>query len=105
MQVLDPSKVLLPAVISFLVGIFIAPALGRFLVRHKLWKKKNVTKTIDGKEATITASLHNDENAPVPRMGGIVVWFSVFFTTLIFWGLSKVYSPQITQKLGFISPY
>jgi len=103
MQVLDPSKVLLPAVISFLVGIFIAPALGRFLVRHKLWKKKNVTKTIDGKEATITASLHNDENAPVPRMGGIVVWFSVFFTALFFWGLSKVYPHQITEKLDFIS--
>ena len=103
MQVLDPSKVLLPAVISFLVGIFIAPALGRFLVRHKLWKKKNVHKTIDGKDATITASLHNDENAPVPRMGGVVVWFSVFSTALFFWGLSKVYPHQITEKLDFIS--
>ena len=103
MVVLDPSKVLLPAVVSFFIGIFIAPHIGNFLIKHKLWKKNNVKKTIDGKEATITASLHNDEKAPVPRMGGIVVWFSVFVTALLFWGLSKVYPHPITEKLDFIS--
>lgn len=103
MLVLEPSKVLLPAVVSFVVGVFVAPAIGRFLVRHKLWKKKNVLRTIDGKEATITASLHNDEKAPVPRMGGVVVWFSVFFTAMLFWSLSKVFPHQITEKLDFIS--
>lgn len=103
MLVLEPSKVLFPAVVSFLVGIFLAPWVGRFLVRHQLWKKKNVYKTIDGREATITASLHNDEKVPVPRMGGIVVWASVFITALFFWALSKVYPHQITEKLDFIS--
>jgi phospho-N-acetylmuramoyl-pentapeptide-transferase len=103
MQLLDPSKVLLPAIVSFLIGVFIAPGIAAFLVKHKLWKKRNVTKTIDGKEATITASLHNDEKAPVPRMGGIVVWFSVFATALLFWGLSKVYPHPVSEKLDFIS--
>lgn len=100
---LDPFKVLLPAVISFLIGVVVAPSVGRFLTRYKLWKKKNVTKTIDGKDATITASLHNDENSPVPRMGGIVVWFSVFATTILFWAVSKVYPTPFTEKLVFIS--
>ena len=81
MLTLDPSKVLFPAVISFLIGILIAPRIGRFLYKNKLWKKKNVTKTIDGKEATITAMLHNDEQVKVPRMGGTVVIFSVFIIT------------------------
>lgn len=103
MFALDPFKVLLPAVVSFIIGIIIAPILGRFLVRHKLWKKKNVTKTIDGKEATITATLHNDEMAPVPRLGGIVVWLSVFITALLFWVISKVYPTIFTEKLDFIS--
>lgn len=103
MQILEPSKVFIPAIFSFVVGILIAPMVGRFLVRHKLWKKKNVSKTIDGKDAIITASLHNDEKEPVPRMGGIVVWFSVFFTALFFWFLSKVFPHQITEKLDFIS--
>lgn len=103
MLALDPFKVLLPAVLSFIIGVVIAPAIGRFLVRHELWKKKNVTKTIDGKEATITASLHNDEKLPVPRLGGVVVWFSVFATALLLWSISKVYPTIFTEKLDFIS--
>lgn len=103
MLALDPFKVLLPAVISFLIGILIAPTIGRFLIANKLWKKKNVTKTIDGKDATITASLHNDEQAPVPRLGGTVVWLSVFVTAIIFWLLSKLYPTAFTVKLDFIS--
>lgn len=103
MLALDPFKVLLPAVLSFIIGIIIAPAIGRFLVRHHLWKKKNVSKTIDGKEATITASLHNDEKLPVPRLGGIVVWVSVFATALLLWSISKVYPTVFTEKLDFIS--
>ena len=77
--------------------------IGRFLVRNRLWKKKSVQRTIDGKEATITASLHNDELVPVPRFGGIVVWGSVFVTTLLFWLLSKFYPTALTLKLDFIS--
>ncbi len=103
MFALDPFKVLLPAIVSFMIGIVLAPSIGRFLVRHELWKKKNVTKTIDGKEATISAMLHNDEKVHVPRMGGIVVWTSVFITALLFWGLSKVYPTTFTEKLVFIS--
>ena len=103
MLALDPFKVLLPAVISFLIGILIAPTIGAFLHRNKLWKKKNVKKTIDGKEATITASIHNDEKFPVPRMGGAVVWISVFATALIFWLISKVHPTEITEKMDFIS--
>lgn len=103
MLALDPFKVLLPAVLSFIIGVIIAPAIGRFLTRHKLWKKKNVSKTIDGKDATITASLHNDEKSPVPRLGGVVVWGSVFATALLLWSISKVYPTVFTEKLDFIS--
>ncbi len=100
---LDPLKILLPAIISFLIGIIIAPGFIRFLVKHKLWKKKNVSTTIDGQLATITASLHNDEVMPVPRFGGFVVWFAVLTTALVLWGLSKVYPTELTLKLDFIS--
>lgn len=103
MFALDPFKVLLPAVVSFVIGLIIAPLIGSILIRRKLWKKKNVTKTIDGKEATITAMLHNDEKAPVPRLGGSVVWLSVFATSLLFWCISKVYPTAFTEKLVFIS--
>ena len=103
MTTLDSLKILLPAVITFLVGISIAPVFIKFLTKYKLWKKKNVSTTIDGKLATITASLHNDEGAPVPRLGGFIVWFSVLITALTLWGISKIYPTEITLKLDFIS--
>lgn len=103
MLALDPFKVLLPAVISFIIGVLIAPSIGRFLIANKLWKKKNVKKTIDGREATITASLHNDELSPVPRLGGVVVWVSVFTTAIVLWLISKLYPTPFTVKLDFIS--
>ncbi|MEN9551665.1 MAG: phospho-N-acetylmuramoyl-pentapeptide-transferase, phospho-N-acetylmuramoyl-pentapeptide-transferase [Candidatus Parcubacteria bacterium] len=100
---LDSFKVLLPAILAFLIGIIIAPHIARFLHKNKLWKKKNVIKTIDGKEASITASIHNDEKAPVPRLGGVVVWASVFITALLFYSISKVFPIAFTEKLDFIS--
>lgn len=101
---LDPLKVLFPAMVSFVFGIVVAPYIIKVLTHYKIWKKKAVTKTIDGKEATITANLHkNDEEKKLLRMGGIVVWGSVFFTALLFWILSKVYPTEMTSKLDFIS--
>ncbi len=103
MFALDPLKVLLPVIVSFTVGILIAPTVVRFLTTHKIWKKKNIGKTIDGFDATITASLHNDEEKKLLRMGGIVVWFAVFFTALLFWTISKIHPTLVTEKLDFIS--
>lgn len=103
MFALDPFKVLLPAIVSFVIGIIIAPSIVRLLTYYKVWKKKSVTKTIDGKEATITAALHNDEERRLLRMGGMVVWIPVFFTALTIWLISKVHPTEFTEKLDFIS--
>lgn len=99
----DSLKILLPAIIAFLMGISIAPSFIKFLTKYKLWKKKNVSTTIDGKLATITAAIHNDEVIPVPRLGGFIVWFAVIVTALSFWLISKIYPTDITLKLDFIS--
>ena len=103
MLALDPFKVLLPAIVSFIIGIIIAKPIIYFLIKNKLWKKKSVNKTIDGKEATITATLHNDDKKSLPRLGGIVMWLSVFITSILFWLLSYVFQTDITQKIDFIS--
>ena len=103
MSTLDPLKILLPAIISFLVGIAIAPDFINFLNRHKFWKKKNVSTTIDGQAATITAALHNDEGIKVPRMGGFVIWFSVLVTALSLWLISQYFTSALSIKLDFIS--
>jgi phospho-N-acetylmuramoyl-pentapeptide-transferase len=103
MLFLDSFKVLLPTIVSFGVGIILAPIVSHYLYKYKLWKKKSVTKTIDGHEATISSKLHDDENKQTPRMGGIVVWASVIITALFFWLLSHLYPTPMTLKLDFVS--
>lgn len=103
MTIIDFIKVILPAIVSFGVGIIVSPFVIDFLNKHKLWKKKNVSRTIDGKEATITATLHNDEHAPVPRLGGSVVWIAVLTTTFLFWLLQFINPIPLTEKLDFVS--
>ncbi len=100
---LDPFKVLLPAVVSFIVGIIIAPFVIDDLVKNKIWKKKSVSKSIDGKDSPITAKIHNDEEKKLPRMGGMVVWLSVFITMFLFWSISHLFPTEITTKLEFLS--
>lgn len=102
-MIIDIVKIFLPSITAFAVGIAITPFITHYLYKYKLWKKQSVQKTIDGREATISASLHNDEIKKTPRMGGLVVWWSVTFTTLIFWLMSYITQAEIFTKLDFVS--
>ncbi|MSR73401.1 hypothetical protein EXS61_02255 [Candidatus Parcubacteria bacterium] len=102
-MILDIVKVFLPSVVAFIVGILITPFLTNILYKKEMWKKQSVQKTIDGREATISASLHRDEIKKTPRMGGIVVWASVFFTAMLFWILARVFGIDSFVKLDFFS--
>ena len=84
-MITDVIKILIPAAISFFVGIAMTPFLADFLYKHKMWKKSSVKLTMDGKEATISSKLHNDEERKTPRMGGILIWASVLTTAFLFW--------------------
>jgi phospho-N-acetylmuramoyl-pentapeptide-transferase len=96
-------KVLLPALFSFIIGIIISSPLIAFLKKHQIWKKKSVTTNIDGTLATITSTLHKDEERKLLRMGGVVIWASVFITTSFFLALSHLFPTDLTIKLDFIS--
>jgi phospho-N-acetylmuramoyl-pentapeptide-transferase len=96
-------KVLLPALVSFIIGILVSRPLIAILREHQIWKKKSVKNSIDGAVATITSTLHNDEERKLLRMGGVVIWLAVFATTALFLFLSRAFPNEITQKLDFIS--
>lgn len=88
-------KVLGLAAVSSAVSALWAPLLINFLYKHKLWKKKSRTKTIDGHDAIVVNSLHKDTEVKTPRFGGLLIWitttviiFSVYVLTLIFPQLS-----------------
>src|SRR3989344_3134059 len=102
-MLIDVVKILLPTATAFFVGIAITPFLTDFLYHHKMWKKSSVRLTMDGKEATISGKLHNDEERKTPRMGGVVIWGSVSITIFLFFLFASIFPDSIFSKLSFLS--
>lgn len=100
---LDIVKILIPTIFTFVIGILITPIVTHFMYKHELWKKKSVSRTVDGRAATITSKLHNDEARKTPRMGGIVIVASVLITALVFWLPSALLKVGWLDELNFLS--
>ena len=98
----DAFKIFVPTVIAFFVGITITPIVSHYLYKWQLWKKTSVTKTTDGREATISNKLHNDEVRTTPRMGGIIVWGSVLITTYGLYAMSRFETGNFSE-VSFLS--
>ncbi|MEI6352592.1 MAG: hypothetical protein WCO35_01520 [Candidatus Nomurabacteria bacterium] len=97
-------KILWPTITAFFFGFVITPFVSNFLYKNKFWKKKNIKSTIDGQEATITASILNDGKRETPRMGGIIIIFAVLFSILFYSLLPYIITNHhIVEKLNFIS--
>lgn len=99
----DAVKIFTPAVVAFVVGMGITPLVTHYLYKWQLWKKSSVTKTIDGREATISNKLHNDEVRKTPRMGGIIVWASVLITTGLIAVMASLFPSAALTKLSYLS--
>lgn len=99
----DAVKIFTPALMSFIIGMAITPLVTHFMYEWKLWKKKSVPKTLDGKEASISQSIHNDEERKVPRMGGLIVVFSTFLTIGLVALITYCFPNETTEKIHFFS--
>ncbi len=96
-------KLFIPSILTFSIGILITPIVTHYLYKYKLWKKSSVKMTTDGQVAELTNKLHNDESKKTPRMGGVVVWGSVFLTTGFLALLYVLFPSQTTEELQFFS--
>lgn len=103
MIIADVVKVVVPAVLSFTVGIAITPTIAHYLYKFKAWKKKSTSVTVDGKPAPISQKLHNDENNKTPRMGGLVILGSIAITILGLAVIAALYPVSEILKLDFLS--
>jgi phospho-N-acetylmuramoyl-pentapeptide-transferase len=80
---LSPTvEVLVPATLSFIIGIALTPIVTHYLYTYQAWKKTPGKKALDGAPASEFNRLHEKNETRAPRMGGIVIWASVFLTTL-----------------------
>jgi phospho-N-acetylmuramoyl-pentapeptide-transferase len=102
-MILDLVKLFIPSTAAFVVGIALTPAVSDFLYRNKLWKKKAGKVAMDGSATPIFNQLHKEKEVGTPRMGGIVIWASVFITISTFWVASKLIGLETFQKFDFLS--
>lgn len=80
-MILSALKVLLPTLISFIVGICITPSLSRVMYKYKMWKKRSRSQENTDQMSADFKRIHNEaEETHTPRVGGVIVWFSIFIT-------------------------
>lgn len=102
-MILDLIKVFLPATISFIVGISLTPIWTTYLYKNEMWKKKAGKKSLEGGETPIFNELHKTKEIGTPRLGGVIIWASVFITIMLLWIASRLLPFDIFTKLEFLS--
>ncbi len=96
-------KLLLPAIISFSVGILLTPFLTHYLYKYKVWKKKGGKTSLYGQVATEFNRLKGEEETKTPRMGGVVIWGSVVITISLLYLFTLVSDNTFFSDLFFLS--
>jgi phospho-N-acetylmuramoyl-pentapeptide-transferase len=99
----DLIKVFIPATATFIAGILFAPILTHYLFKHKVWKKTVAKTALDGSSAVEFEKLREGTETKTPRMGGILIWFTVAFITILTWFLAVAIPTPMTVKLDFLS--
>ncbi len=94
-------KILLPATISFLVGIMLTPIATHYFYKYRFWRKVSRLENVpQGEFAKINDGI---SETSTPRTGGMIVWISVIITIFIFWLLNIFLNSEFSQKMYFIS--
>lgn len=96
-------NVLIPALLSFSIGIIITPIVTHFLYKYKVWKKVGGKTAMGGHEAVEFNRLKGNEETRTPRMGGIVIWLSVLITLIGTYTLATVFPHSVFAKLDYLS--
>lgn len=100
----DPIlKVLIPATLAFLFGILLTPLLTHYLFKYQVWKKVGGKTAMGGHEATEFNRLKAQGETKTPRMGGIVIWGSVFMTVFTTTILAHIFPLSLFQGIDFLS--
>ncbi len=99
-MLLNLIKIFLPMMTAFLIGLLITPLATHFFYKYKMWKKYSR----NGGAKTEFQKIHNEnEELQTPRVGGIIIWISILFSTLIFYFISILFPSLIAEKINFLS--
>lgn len=96
-------NMLIPALLSFTIGILITPVVTHFLYKYKVWKKQGGKLAMGGKVAEVFNQLKGEEETKTPRMGGIVIWASVLITLIGTYLLGLLFPNTLFTDLDYLS--
>ncbi len=91
-------KIFVPTTVAFFLGIFLTPIATHFFYKYKMWKKYSRSGAVSNSDFQ---KINNaKEELKTPRVGGIIIWVSVFMTALIFY-LISIFTE--VGKINFLS--
>ncbi len=96
-------RTLLLFILSFAVAIISAPVLIRILYKFKAWKKKPREETFGGEKTPIFTKLHAEKEISTPRMGGILIWWTVLVVTSLMFLADKFFGGPFWTGMNFVS--
>ncbi len=99
----DVVRVLVPAGLSFVIGIAGTPLLTHYLYKYKAWKKNGGKHAMDGSVAEVFNGLHIAREIRAPRFGGVVVWGSVAIVTALLTSIAALSPSPFSEQLDFLS--
>lgn len=99
----DIVKVFVPAVLSFCIGIGITPILTHYLYKYSMWKKRPGKRSLTGEETVLFNRLHETREVGIPRLGGMVIWFSAAAAIALIYLFAHVFPIPVIMKLDFLS--
>lgn len=100
---IDVIKIFTLGIFGFIFALLITPFLEKIFQKHKLWRKSVREKSIDGKEVPIFQKFHSEGETHIPRLGGVLIWFTVLVLIFFFYAVSKITDIWWLQKLNFLS--
>ncbi len=102
-------KILLPSVLTFLLAIFVTPFFSNIFYKYRMWKRSSrvaTENTIGGLGEGVSSEfkeVYNDKEVHTPRVGGIIVWFSVSVVIVLASTLSSLIDTPWAHKLLFLT--
>lgn len=95
-------KILLPATVSFLIGILLTPVATHYFYKYRMWRRISRNKNV--KENNGFDKIHNEkEELSTPRTGGMIIWIAVILTVFFIWIIDLIFKNDLSSKLYFIS--
>ncbi len=99
---LDAVKIFLPAAIAFLVGIGITPIFSKYFYKWKMWRKYGRSLSV-GNTSSTPLTTNDHAETETPRLGGMIVWVSVYLTIGLIFLIFYIIPTPLTSKLEFLS--